>query len=209
MRSILIIPLLFFAARSLNAQEIDFGSYTSTNFDGYTIELILGAGGVNGDLDFGFLMADSGPNSIDLLDAEVFELEIVGVEYLDVFVEISASYNSQLILDEDEGNIDDPEKSITLNLEAAYSNIGDASNSASQAIVIPLSNSSGSARFPIRRERFTAPGPPPPPPSGEFNQASVEDTAVLYLYGSLNVGDVDAGMYYGLVTIDVYYEFPD
>lgn len=191
-RTVIIIFLLF-TAQSLNAQEIDFGSYGS-----YTITLQVGAG----DLDFGQVIPGVGgisnPYFIELADSK--QLEIIGVHYLDVYVDITAT-DLELIDETCSGDC-----TIPFQLQAAYSNSGFENNSIANAQIIPVSNNMTGARFPIMKRQNQPPGPPPAPPTEAFNQDLVNDTAILYIYGSIDVGDVQPGNYQGTIEITVTYE---
>ncbi len=63
-----------------------------------------------------------------------------------------------------------------------------------------------SAQFPILARGNQPPGPPPTPVYEGYNPAAFNETAYLYLYGSLNVGNVDAGNYSGSITVTVSYD---
>jgi hypothetical protein len=189
----IFIIFLFLTASTLKAQEIQFGQYGS-----YTMTLQLGAG----DLDFGQVIPAVGGAAnlyvIELADAK--QIEIQGVKYLDVFVDIMAS-DLELIDDTCTG-----ECTIPFQLQAAFSNTGFENNSISNAQLIPVSNNMASVRFPILQLENQPPGPPPAPPTEAFNQDLVNETAVLYLYGSIDVGNIQAGEYRGTIDITVSYE---
>jgi len=53
--------------------------------------------------------------------------------------------------------------------------------------------------------QFQPPGPPPPPPTGSGSPYP-EETARLYLYGRLDIGNVDVGDYIGRISIEVRYQ---
>lgn len=192
-RALIISIFFLFSTQALNAQEIEFGQYGS-----YTIILETGVG----DLDFGPVMQGNGgltnPYFIELADAA--QIDIVGVKYLDVFVDIVAT-DLELVDGSCTGNC-----TIPFQLEAAYSNSGFETNSISTAQLIPVSNNMAGVRFPILKRQNQPPGPPPAPPTEAFNQDLVNETAVLYLYGSIEVGDVQAGEYRGTIEITVTYE---
>ncbi|MEX1121945.1 MAG: hypothetical protein WED82_07425, partial [Balneolales bacterium] len=59
-------------------------------------------------------------------------------------------------------------------------------------------------RFQIKRREGEPPGPPPTPPHDGYTPP--EATAYLYLYGSIDVGNVAAGEYVGQVHIIVDYD---
>lgn len=175
--------------------QINFGS-----FGPYTIQLTDIS---VGNLAFeGLIIPGSGEHEVELTDAFIIEIE--GVKYLDVGVLITADV--ELLLDGDIDNIGDPQKSMSFTLEAAYANKGQQNTGDAEFITV-LSNV-GDARFPILARQFQPPGPPPPPPTEAFNQSAVEDAAYLYLYGKINVGNVDAGTYTGNINISVQYDNP-
>lgn len=192
-----ILFLVSLVPISVAAQEINFGSFHS-----YTLELNQVT---LDDLEFlGPINPNSGIHDVELTDAKV--LEILGVKYLDVGVLISG--DGELLLDGDAGNSGDPQKSIPFTLFAAYANLGDGNNLPGDSVEIPLTSNQGTARFPILRRQFAPPGPPPPPPTNAFQQSQVQETAELYLYGQINVGNVVAGTYSGTITVTIEYDAP-
>ena len=172
-----------------SAQEINFGSYADYQIELHDVTM--------GDLEFeGPINRNGGIYEVELSDAYI--LEIIGVKYLDVGVLI-----------EGEGELvheSDPEQTIPLTLKGAYANRGQENISDVQ--LITLSNNIADVRFPILARDQAPPGPPPRPPTGEFNQAEVNESAFLYLYGEIDVGDVAAGFYSGTITINVRYDAP-
>ncbi|MDR8390856.1 hypothetical protein NC796_06895 [Aliifodinibius sp. S!AR15-10] len=176
-----------------HAQQINFGDYG--NYSLSTSELNTG------DIDFGQIISGSGTNSIDINNAKI--IEIVGVKYLDVIVEITA--DNDLYLNGNTSYAGDSQKSIPLTLEAAYANNA-GTPTIGQAKIINVPNNNFTTRFPILERQSQPPGPPPPPPTNAFDQSKVEETAYFYIYGSINVGDVDAGFYSGQITVTVSYD---
>jgi len=197
-----IITALFIAlfiglnADIASSQDIRFGQYGT-----YTIELEdIGLE----DLVFqGPITSNSGIHQVELIDSKV--LGIIGVKYLDVDVDITA--DGKLYLDGDPTYDSDPERSIPFTLNAAFANNGENNVSSSRPIGISNAPSmtSGSARFPILSRRQQPPGPPPAPPTGDFDQSLVNETAYLYFYGQIDVGNVVAGQYRGTITVTVEY----
>lgn len=183
-----------FAFNNGQAQEINF-----SNYGAYTITLT----NVNlNDLVFaGPISSGSGFHSVELADAIVFEIE--GVKFLDVFVQISQiSGNGFLTLDGIETT--DEDKRIPFTLEAAYANRGE--NNIADAKQLSVASNMASERFPILARLSQAPGPPPPPPTANFDQTVVNETAYIYLYGSIDVGNVLAGTYMGDIQITIEYQ---
>lgn len=184
--------LLFLNPAHINAQEINFGE-----FGNYTITL---DNITMGDLVFEEpILSGGGIYEVELSNAYV--MSIIGVKYLDVGVEITA--DGELLLDGDMDNIGDPQRSIPFTLQAAYANR--TQNNISDAIFIPVTSNLGNTRFPILARQNQPPGPPPTPPTQAFNQSLVEETAYLYFYGQIDVGNVLAGTYSGTITINVEY----
>lgn len=152
----------------------------------------------NGDLDFGQLVSGSGPHSIDISGAKI--IEITGVEYLDVIIEVNFD---DLYLNGNPANTGDY---IPFDLEAAYANNKGTPNIGSAKYVTNISGKSFTQRFPILERQSQPPGPPPPPPTNAFDQSQVEETAYLYLFGSIDVGDIAAGNYSSQITVTVSYD---
>jgi hypothetical protein len=192
--AVILSTLLLIPTAALYAQEIEFGRFGTFTI---TLENVS-----MGDLEFDRpIIAGGGIFQVELIDA--FVLSIIGVKYLDVGVQITGE--AELLLDGNPENRGDPEKSIPFTLRAAYANR--AQNNISDAVFIPVSGTNiGDARFPILARQQQPPGPPPPPPTAAFNQSEVDETAYLYLYGEIDVGNVNAGSYFGTITITVEYE---
>lgn len=197
--SILIAALLAIPVE-MAAQEIDFGQFGREH---YTLILTVGAGG-NADLDFGQVVRESGENEI--VRAAAAAIEVEGVEYLDIFVTITVENQGLLLLDDNEACITDPSCSVPLTLFAGYYNEDDTPNP-ENSIEIPIVGQTAQARFPVRRQLHAAPAPPPTPPTGAFDQSQVEARAWLFFWGTIDVGDVDAGSYTGSIEVEVSYEF--
>ena len=179
---------------SVFAQEIDFGQYGDYN---------LTVGQLNSnDLSFGQVVNGSGQYSIDINNAKV--ISITGVEYLDVIVEVNAE--NSLYLNGNPGNAGDAQKTIPLTLQAAYANNEGTPNIGQAKFITNITNNSFIKQFPILERQNQPPGPPPAPPTNAFEQSQVEDTAYLYLYGMINVGEVDAGSYSSEITVTINYD---
>lgn len=186
--------LLFVCGWTGHAQEIHFGKYHSYN-------LTVGELSSN-DLDFGTVVSGSGTHSLDINNGKV--VTITGVRYLDVIVEVNAP--NSLYLNGNQGNSGDPQKSIPFTLQAAYANGKGTPNVGQAKFITNISNNYFIVRFPVLDRQHAPPGPPPPPPTNAFDQSKVEDTAYLYLYGSINVGNVDAGPYSSQITVTISYD---
>lgn len=176
----LILGLTILATAS-PAQEINFGKYADD-------DIVITQLTPPTNLDFGFVLSNQGLVQINLGDPEMVVFSIEGNAQLDVFVSITAP--PDLVLDA--GN------KIPYTLQAAYANRGD--NDISEAVIM----SGNSVRFPLKK-REQGPARPPPTPRHE-GYTPPRATAYLYIYGSINVGDVAAGTYTGTIDIIVDYE---
>ena len=191
---VLFAFLSFINGITLQAQEINFGDFSSK----YTVsisELIPSE-----DLSFGTVIQNEGLKTIDLIDAKVLMIE--GVKYLDVIVDITA--DNYLYLNGDIACNTGNTNCIPFTLQAAYANRGN--NNTNEAILMQVASNVASAQFPIEARGNRPPGPPPTPVYEGYNPALYNETAYLYIYGSLNVGNVDAGSYSGNITVTVSYD---
>ena len=152
-------------------------------------------------MDFGYVIKNSGPHTLGINNSKI--LTITGVKYLDVIVEISAE--NYLYLNGNPANAGDPQKSIPLTLEAAYSNNA-GTPSISSARFLNVVNNYILTQFPLLERQHQPPGPPPTPPTEAFNQSLVNETAYIYLFGSINVGNVDVGSYESTITVTINYD---
>ena len=191
---VLLLILLLGSTNKGTAQEIDFGSYSSS----YSMSLTdLNP---SEDLEFGLVVQNEGLVSISLSESKSFSIE--GVKYLDVIADITA--DDYLLLNGNPTCTTDPSCRIPFTLNAAYANRG--TNSTSQAVLITTVGNVASAQFPIKYRGNAPPGPPPTPVYQGYNPALYNETAYLYIYGSISVGAVDAGNYSGSITISVSYD---
>ena len=184
----------FFFRISGNAQEIDFGSYNSS-YSVTVSELNPGE-----DLSFGTILQNEGIKNIDLANAKIITIE--GIKYLDVMVDITA--DDALLLNGDINCSGNASCSIPFTLEAAYTNRG--SNNINQAIIMPVIANTATAQFPVQYRGNSPPGPPPTPAHQGYNPALYNSTAYLYVYGYLNIGNINSGSYLANITITVTYD---
>jgi len=142
------------------------------------------------DMQFETIVAGTGLTQINLGDAGMGVFGITGDDDLDVIVTMIAPAN----LTHDGASPD----VIPFTLKIAYANKG--VNDVNQAIEVTGS----SVRFQIRQREGGPAGAPPTPPSA-FHTPS-QSTAYIYIYGSMNVGFIDAGSYSGNVDLSVIYD---
>lgn len=186
-----LLILLFFTNTSV-AQEINFGQYGDYTVSIENVSL--------GDFEFeGPIISDGGTYQVELIDSYV--LSIIGVKYLDVGVTITGD---GVLVNTDPNCTEPAQCSIPFTLNSAYANRGQ--NNIADAVIIPVSANNANTRFPVLARQQQPPGPPPPPPTEAFDQAQVEESAYLYLYGEISVGNVNAGLYTGTINITVEYE---
>ena len=187
--------LIFFSTSSVtNAQEIDFGQYSSA----YSLtlsELIPSE-----DLEFGTIIQNQGLTTINITNAKVLTLE--GVKYLDVLLDITA--DDYLLLNGDLGCETNPSCRIAFTLQAAYANRGD--NDTNEAYNMTVLSNVASAQFQILQRESGPPGPPPTPVYEGYNPSLFNETAYIYIYGSINVGSVNAGSYSGQIMVTLNYD---
>lgn len=192
--AIIIGVISVLCTTNIQAQEIDFGEF-SNKYSVTISELNMGQ-----DLSFGELVQNEGTKSINILESKVLLIE--GVKYLDVIVDVAAS--NYLFLGEDINCNGTNSNCIPFTLNAAYANRGD--NNPGQAVIMQVTSNVASAQFPILARQNAPPGPPPTPDYEGYNPALYNETAYLYIYGSINVGNVNAGDYSGEITITVTYD---
>lgn len=195
-----ILALLIFPIGS-HGQEINFSAYAD-----YGLEIINNPR----DLDFnevGPLIADGNTYSLDVHEGNYTIIEIVGVKYLDVYVDVVADENLT-------GN--NTGDNIDFTLKAAYSNqLDDIKDPASVNLkYIDVVNNAFNIRVPILERQSQPPNPPPTPPTdatdldprSDFSNPLYE-TLYLYLYGDITVpNNTSADSYNGNVTISISYD---
>lgn len=194
MHKLTFILTLFLLSNATQGQEIDFGTFSSS----YSVTLSELSPGA--ELDFGTLIQNDGATSVTIDNAKVLTIE--GVRYLDIIVDLTA--DQYLLLN---GNLScqtDPSCRIPYTMQASYANRGVMS--ISQVSDFLVSGTTASEQFPIKYRGNAPPGPPPTPIYQGFNPALFNETAYIYIYGSVNVGNVDAGSYTGTVNITVNYD---
>lgn len=192
--SLIVITTNFYFPATTNAQEIDFGSY-------YDYAVTVAELNPAEELSFENILASGGSESIELANAKVITIE--GVRYLDVFIDVSG--DNALLKSGDLNCQGDPSCSLPFTLQAAFANRGQ--NNTSQATLMNVTNNFGTARFPILQRGNNRPaGPPPTPVHDGFNPAQFNETAYLYLFGSISYGNVESGSYTANITITVSYE---
>lgn len=175
--------------QNLTAQEIDFGSYSSTY--SVTVQELDGS-----SLDFGLLYLNQETVALGIEDALVYSIE--AVEYMDIIIDLSADLNLET------AGCASASCQIPFTLEAAYANRGQ--NNTAQAVEMNIVSNVTSAQFPVKYRGNAPPGPPPTPIFDGYNPNTYTDTAYLYIYGSIYVGIVDAGSYSAEITISVIYD---
>ncbi len=192
---LIILLMLIFRPVGLQAQQVDFGLYTE---EGITLTPQL-----PDELDFGDRISGEGPFSIDLEEEETVVIKIEGVAYLDVTVTLTPPTNDFILLEGNEEYLSDENRRIPLTVNMAYYNRGqeniDIPTAKQQAVEVP----GHMATFQIRRRPGGPPGPPPTPPHSGYTPPTA--TAYIFIYGDINVGEVNAGPYSGVIDVHVEY----
>ncbi len=188
--------LLFFLVLALlalhkgSAQEIDFGDYYNYSFTLAELNPLA-------DLEFGTVVQSAGVINIGLSEAKILTIE--GVRYLDVLVTITADNN---MVNDDVGCTGSC--TIPFTLQAAYANLG--ADNIGQATPMTILSNVANAQFPILKRSSGPAGPPPTPVYNGYDPSVFNETAYLYVYGSINVGMVNAGSYSSNITVSVSYD---
>ena len=177
----LLCGLLITTAAPLQGQAIQFSLFVSSALDATKQQ----------DLNFDEIFSGAGNVQINLGDAGMGVFSITGNKEMDIIVTLSAP----AVLTNTGPSTD----TIPFTLEFAYANQG------ADDIFDAIVGTGGTARFPIlRRAGGSPPGPPPTPENAGYTPADA--TAYIYIYGSMTVGNVDAGVYSGTVTLTVEYD---
>lgn len=192
--SCLVLAASWGTALPVYAQEIDFGQYGNYS-------LTIGELNAN-NLDFGQVITGSGIYNIDISNSKV--ITITGVKYLDVIIEVTAQ--PKLYLNGNQSYGSDPQKSIPFTLQAAYANNEGTPTIGQAKFITNIVNNSFIKQIPVLERQHLPPGPPPPPPTNAFEQAQVEETLYLYLFGMIDVGNVDAGSYTSDIVVTINYD---
>ncbi|NQU28613.1 MAG: DUF4402 domain-containing protein [Candidatus Marinimicrobia bacterium] len=139
------------------------------------------------DLDFQDVITNQGFTPINLGDPGMGVFAVTGNHELDVIVTMTAPTD-----------LTDGSNNIPFTLNFAYANKG--VDDINDAILVP----SNSIRFQLLEQSNRPTGPPPTPPHSGY--IPTESTAYIYIFGSLNIGDVPPGAYSGTVTLTVDYD---
>lgn len=175
-RIIVAISFLLFSYSGISAQQLAFNIEAPPDL---TVSVVT-----DGVLDYGSLLQNQGLVQIMLNNPETEVISIEGAFNKDVTVTITAPTALQL----------DATNSLPFTLSAAYAN--DEENNKADATLF----SGNTATFPIRE------GGGPPPRGGGRGGGPPTAKAYLYIYGDINVGNVNAGFYTGTINVFVEYD---
>jgi len=179
-KKLILLVLTIGALSQSHGQTIQFSLHVSSTLDATN----------ESDMEFETILSGSGLAEINLGDNGMGVFGITGDDDLDVIVTMTAPAN----LTHDGASPD----VIPFTLKFAYANRG--VNDVNQAVEVVGTT----ARFQIRERESGPAGAPPTPPSA-FHTPS-QSTAYIYIYGSMNVGSIDAGSYSGNVDLSVIYD---
>ena len=194
-----LLGLLSF--ENTHAQRINFSTWTGS--DDITITPV---GGLN--LNFNQKQANISANSpavaINLADMQTVAFRIEAPEGFDLTVEVDAP----TVLSLNGTGTDPEEEQIPFRVGIAYNNLlaGEEMTAKNGAISLPLGFFN--VTFPVNRRTAGVPGPPPTPESG--GTVRPKATAWLFIFGELGpIGLVNAGLYSGDITINVFFTSND
>lgn len=183
------------------AQRINFSTWTGS--DDITITSVNAGPTLNFNQKQANISANSPLVSINLTDNQAVGFQIEAPEGFDLTVEVDAP--AFLSLD---GTGTEPDEILPFKIGIAYNNmlVGDEMSAKSSAVQLPAGFLN--VTFPVNRRTAGAPGPPPTPISGDYVRPKA--TAWFFLYGELGpIGQVNAGLYTGDITINVYFTSND
>lgn len=154
---------------------------------------------------FPIIVSNQGTVQIGLADmiGEMAVFEIIAARDYDITIDVDAPSN--LLLN---GTETGEGKEIPFTLGWAYSNTGLTSDLDAKADAITVPQGFTSATMPVLRRNSGSgpPGPPPRPRSGNYQEVDIpQETVYLFVFGSLDVGPVDAGVFSETITITVQY----
>ena len=176
----LVFMLFLGISGSTHAQVIQFSVHVASSLNASKDQ----------DMDLGTAIAGSGLTQVNLGDSGMGIFSITGNEELDVIVTLTAPANLTHT-----GASSDV---IPFSLEFAYANRG--VNDVNHAVV----GTGGSARFQMK-QRVSGPAGAPPVPPSAYHTTS-DETAYIYIYGSMTVGSIDPGLYSGDVDLTITYD---
>ncbi|MEL7834047.1 hypothetical protein [Fodinibius sp. Rm-B-1B1-1] len=201
MKFLFSILTCFLFTVSAQAQQINFSAYAD-----YGLEIINSPQDLNFN-QVGPIIADGSTYSLDIHEGNFTIIEIVGVKYLDIYVDVTADDN---MIGNNTGD------AIDFTLKAAYSNqLGDVKDPASIPLkYINVMNDAFNIRTPILERQSQPPNPPPTPPTNATDldprtdySNPLYETFYLYLYGDITVPEgTSADSYTGNITVTVSYD---
>jgi len=175
----LIVMLLILSAVPVAAQSINFSIHVSSALDATK----------DADMTFPQVFAGDGLTAIGLGDGGMGVFAITGNAELDVEVTLVAP--SDLV------HTQYPAQKMPLTLQFAYANTGINDFNLAKTVA------GHTARFQLRERTGGPAGAPPTPPNASHTPEIV--TAYLYLFGTIDVGQIASGNYGGTVNLYVQY----
>lgn len=181
--------------RTAEGQQVNFGMHAG---EGLTLIPL-----VPEHLHFGDMFSNEGTVQVGLNDNEAVPIEIEGIAYLDVTVTLEPPAGGKLVLEGNTTYLEDANRSMPVRIKMAYYNRGQEGISEVAAKTEAVEVVGNSITFQIRRRPGGPPGPPPTPPHSGYTPPTAK--AYLYIYGELDVGNVHAGPYSGMMNVHVEY----
>lgn len=183
------------------AQKINFSTWTGS--DDITITSVNAGPSLNFNQKQANITVNSPAVTVNLADNQAVGFRIEAPEGFDLTVEVDAPAFLSL-----NGAGTEPEEIIPFKIGIAYNNMlaGDETTAKNSAVQLPAGFLN--ITFPVNRRNGGAPGPPPTPVSGDYVRPKA--TAWFFIYGELGpIGQVNAGLYTGDITINVYFTSND
>lgn len=174
-----VLLFICLAYQPLFSQVINFSIHVASSLDATK----------DADMAFPQVSAGDGLTAINLGDGGMGVFAISGNEELDIEVILTAP--AELV------HTTKPSNTMGLDLKFAYANTG------VNDINVAKTVNGNSARFQLR-ERTSGPAGAPPTPPNSSHVPNIT-TAYIYLYGSINVGNISSGNYSGTVDLSVQY----
>ena len=181
MNNYLKIIFIVFIPMLMHAQTIQFSIYVEDELSATQ----------ESDLDFQQVVAGQGLTQISIGDQGMGVFSITGNEDLDVIVTLTPPVSDQLT------QVSGTDV-IPFTMDWAYANRGQ--NDINDATFV----TGNSARFRMRARDGGPPGAPPNPQRANYTPENA--TAYIYIFGSIDVGNISSGQYTGTATLTVEYD---
>jgi hypothetical protein len=186
-----LATVICFNSQESFAQRINFSTWTGSD------DIVLNSVMAGPELKFNIeqpIITSGTTVTINLASNQTIAFRIEAPENFDLTVDVDAPLFLTFV--------DDPSKTIPLQVKLAYNNMLPGNELAGKAGAIELPLGFTNVTFPVNRRMSGAPSPPPTPLTG--TDVRTKSTAFIYIYGSLGpVPTVPAGDYSAKITVNV------